>query len=100
LGDRGVAPGVAAALAGRKTQVGARLLMQPLGRALGCLHCEAVYEEALAVLAFGFELLAERGRLVADGYCLQGDHVALPGVERSEEVGQADAVVLRLARRD
>src|SRR3954452_4731689 len=59
LGDRRVAPGVAAALMGADAEVAAHLLVQPLGYALRGLHRQAVDEVALAVLTLGFQLLAK-----------------------------------------
>jgi hypothetical protein len=59
---------------------------------------EAVREQLLGELAVLLELLDQLGHLGADGHALQRDHVALAGVDGAEEVGEADAVVLRLPR--
>ena len=72
----------------------------PLGQALGRLDAEAVDEELLGELALALEPADQLGHLIADGDPLQGDHVALAAVDRAVEVGEADAVVPRLARED
>src|SRR5436305_1576489 len=54
-----VAPRVAPALPGLEPEVGAHLLVQPLGRPFGCLYRQAGDEQLLAVLALVLELLAE-----------------------------------------
>ena len=78
------------------------LVVQPLGQALGGLHAEAVHEQLLGELAFGLELGHQLGHLRADRHRLHRDHVELGrrrAVDRrAEEVGQADAVALGLAR--
>ena len=74
--------------------------VQPLGHALGGLHAEAVGEELLGELAVGLELRHELGDLVAGRDRLQRDDVELAALLRAEEVRQADAVVLGLARED
>ena len=105
LGDRRVAPGVAPALRDGDVEHLARLVVQPLGQALGGLHAEAVHEQLLGELAFGLELRHQLGDLAADRHRLHGDHVELgrracPSTRGAEEVGQADAIALRLARAD
>ena len=100
LGARRVAPGVAPALAAPDAELAAHLRVQPLGQALGRLHAEPVDEELLGELALGLEARHQLGDLVAGGHRLQRDDVELVAVPRAEEVGQADAVVLRLARED
>ena len=76
----------------------AHLGVQPLGQALGGLHAQPVGEQLLGELAVGLELRHQLGHLGADRHALERHDVALAGVERPEEVGQADAVVLGLAR--
>ena len=76
----------------------AHLGVQPLGQALGGLHPEPVHVELLGELAFALEARDQLGHLGADGDALEGHDVAFTGVERAEEVGQADTVVLGLAR--
>ena len=74
--------------------------MEPLGQALGGLDAQAVDEELLGELAVGLELRHELGDLVAGRDRLQRDDVELPALLGAVEVGQADAVVLGLARED
>src|SRR3954454_1213412 len=100
LRARRVAPRVAPALAGLDAEILASARVQPLRHALGGLHAEAVGEELLGELAVGLELRHQLRDLVAGGDRLQRDDVELAAVLRAEEVGQADAVVLGLARED
>ena len=81
VGAGGIAPRVAASLPVADRELGADLVMQPLGEALGGLHAEAVDEELLGELAVALELLDALGHLGADGDPLQHDHVALARVD-------------------
>ena len=72
--------------------------MVPLGEALRGLDAKPVDEELLGELAVLLERLDPLRHLRADGDALERDDVALAGVDRLVEVGQADAVVLGLAR--
>ena len=72
--------------------------MQPLGEALGGLHADAVHEQLLGELAVGLEPRHQLGDLGAGRDRGDGDDVELAAVLRAVEVGQADAVVPRLAR--
>src|SRR5262249_4274739 len=96
----GIAPRVAAPLVEVDIQLAADLGMQPLGQALGGLDADTVDVELLGELAVTLEPLDQLGDLGADRHALEGDDVAFAGVDRAEEVGEADAVVLGLARED
>ena len=86
---------------GLDPEVRADLLVEPLGQAFGALDADSVGEELLGELAVLFELVHHVGHLGADGHALEGDHVTHAVItERPVEVGQADAVVLRLPRED
>ena len=104
LGHRRVAPGVAPALGGVDPEHRARLVVQPLGQALGGLHAEAVHEQLLGEFAFGLQARHQLGHLAADRDRLHRDHVELrrrAAVDsRAEEVGEADPLAGGLARAD
>jgi hypothetical protein len=56
--------------------------------------------ELLGELALLFEAGHDLGDLVADGDNLERDDVALAGIHRAVEVGEAEPVVARLTRHD
>ena len=76
------------------------LRVQPFGLSLGGLDAEAVDVELLGELALALQPADQLGHLGPDGHGLQRHHVDLAAVQRPVEVGQADAVVLGLARED
>ncbi len=103
VGAGGIAPGVAPSLVGLDAQIAPHLRVEPLGEPFRRLDTQAVDVQLLGELAVGFELLDQLGHLGADCHALEGDDVALAGteiVQRPEEVGEADPVVLWLARED
>ncbi len=96
-----VAPRIAPTLGRADAEVGANLLVEPLGQPFGSLDAEPVGEELLGELAVLFELVHQVGDLGADGHALERDHVThAVATERPVEVGQADPVVLRLPGED
>src|SRR3954452_12716587 len=72
--------------------------MQPLGETLCSLHAKAVDEELLGELSFALQALDHVCHLRPYRHTLQGDDIPFARIERTVEIGEADAIVTRLAR--
>ena len=96
----GVAPGVAAALVGLDPEPAAHLECSHSARPSADCTPRPWMKSCSANSPSALELVDQLGHLGADRDALEGDDVALARVERPVEVGEADPVVLRLARED
>ena len=87
-----------AGVLGGEAEFGADALVDVFGHRLGHLDRQPVQIEIVLVAVVREPVARDLGRLLPDRHDLQPDHVALGVVDVAEEVGDALAVLLRLAR--
>ena len=81
-----------------EAELGADALVDVLGQRLGHLDAEPVQVDVVLVAVVREPLARDLGGALADGHDLQADHVALGLVDVAQEVGDAQAALLGLAR--